>query len=592
MYNGRVMTAAAETRTLEIPVEVLAVVAKLAAAGFEAYAVGGCVRDLILSQIEGRRIKPEDWDVATNATPEQIREIFPESFYENKFFTVTVKTDAEEPTLREIEVTTFRAEGRYGDKRHPEDVRPAQSLEEDLSRRDFTVNALALSEVEGMASKIIDPYGGQKDLEAKLIRAVGNPERRFEEDALRMLRAVRIAVQLGFSIEEKSAAAIRANAGWLAAISKERIRDEFSKIIMADGGTPALPRDARYPKTYATSTDAPREHHGPGSEAFERVGAGRAPHQIPKGVLKKDGGIPAETPAAHMDSKVELLQRIGAGQAWRGLELLRELGLLKHILPELEEGFGCTQNKHHVYTVWEHNMRALDYGAKEGFPMAVRLAALLHDVGKPRAKHGEGPDSTFYGHDVIGAKMTYQLLSRLRYPEGFVERVAKLVRWHLFRYDYDVDEIQTTDAAIRRLIRNVGTEAIEDLVKVRMCDRIGSGVPKAVPYRLRHFQFRVEKVLREHEAVKVTMLQVRGDDVMKILGITPGPKVGHVLNALLEEVLDDPAKNERGYLESRIKNLGVLSDDELIKLREQAEARVELLEDQREKEIKKKYYVK
>ena len=563
MYNFCTMARPMAKTRITIPMPVQQVVEKLDASGFGAYAVGGCVRDLLIGR------KPDDWDVTTNARPEQIREIFPESFYENKFFTVTVKTGAEDPTLREIEVTTFRLEGRYGDARHPEEVKPAHSLEEDLARRDFTVNGMALA-VKNQESgippkarlakggknhevKVIDPYGGQKDLGAKLIRAVGNPERRFEEDALRMLRAVRIAVQLGFSIEEKTAAAIEANAGRLAAISKERIRDEFSKIIMADGATPALPPDARYPKTYATTTDAPREHHGPGSEAFERV---------------------------------------GAGYAWRGLELLRELELLKHILPELEEGFGCTQNKHHVYTVWEHNLRALDYGAKEGFPMAVRLSALLHDVGKPQAKRGEGPDSTFYGHDVIGAKMTYQTLSRLRYPEGFVERAAKLVRWHLFRYDYDVDEVQTTDSAIRRLIRNVGTEAIEDLVKVRMCDRIGSGVPKAVPYRLRHFQFRVEKVLREHEAVKVTMLQVRGDDVMKILGIAPGPKVGHVLNALLEEVLDDPVKNTREYLESRIKNLGRLSDDELIKLREQAESRVDLLEDQREQEIKKKYYVK
>lgn len=188
--------------------------------------------------------------------------------------------------------------------------------------------------------------------------------------------------------------------------------------------------------------------------------------------------------------------------------------------------------------------------------------------------------------------MTYQILTRLRYPEVFAERVSKLVRWHLFRYDYEADEVQTTDSSIRRLIRNVGAENIEDLVKVRMCDRVGSGVPKAVPYRLRHFQFRVEKVLREHEAVKVTMLQVNGEDVMKILGIEPGPKVGHVLNALLEEVLDDPAKNSSEYLESRIKNLGAMSEQELIDLREKAEARVELLEDQREQEIKKKYYVK
>lgn len=501
------MNRGAATTTLAIPVEVLAVIRNLAGAGFEAYAVGGCVRDLLIGRTPG------DWDVTTNATPEQIRAVFPESFYENKFFTVTVKTGSETPSLAEVEVTTFRSESRYRDKRHPEEVKPAQTLEEDLARRDFTVNALALSVAEGMATKIIDPFGGQEDLATKTIRAVGKPEERFDEDALRMLRAVRLAAELGFAIERDTLAAIHAHANWIQAISKERIRDEFSKILMSE-------------------------------------------------------------------------------RAWEGMETLRETGLLKHTAPELEEGIGITQNKHHTFPVWEHSMRALDYAAKHQWSLAVRLGALLHDVAKPRAKRGEGPDSTFYGHDVLGAKMAAAILARLRYPEALVGKVAKLVRWHLFRYDYEADEVQTTNASIRRLIRNVEVENIEDLVKVRMCDRIGSGVPKAVPYRLRHFQFRVEKALREGEAVKVTMLQVNGEDVMRILGIPPGPTVGHVLNALLEEVLDDPKKNDRAYLERRTAELGKLSDAELVELREKAEARVELLEDQRESEIKQKYYVK
>jgi len=541
-YNLRVMKERTTQKHIGIPAEVTAVVRELVAAGFEAYVVGGCVRDLLIGR------EPEDWDVATNATPEQIREVFPESFYENKFFTVTVKTDSAEPRLREIEVTTYRAEGRYEDKRRPADIRPAKTLEEDLARRDFTVNAMAIAltgnQVPVTNNQLVDPYGGEKDLTAKLIRAVGNPERRFDEDALRMLRAVRLAATLGFAIEPKTAEAIRANAGWLQAISKERIRDEFLKILMA-------PAEAKPAHDFGIATDAPT--------------AG---------------------------SNMERLERIGASRAWIGMELLHKLGLLRYAVPELEEGIGCTQNKHHVFTVWEHNMRALDYAARQSWPLAVRIGALFHDIAKPKAKRGEGPDSTFYGHDVLGARMTFEILSRLRCPEGFVERVAKLVRWHLFRYDYEVDEVQTTNSSIRRLIRNVGEENITDLVRVRMCDRIGSGVPKAVPYRLRHFMFRVEKALREHEAVKITMLQVRGDDVMRILGIAPGPKVGHVLNALLEEVLDDPEKNDRPYLEGRIGKLGKLSDEALIQLREQAEARVELLEDQREQEIKKKYYVK
>ncbi len=502
------MFSPVKRQSIEAPAEVLGVIEMLNKSGFEAYAVGGCVRDLLLGQ------KPKDWDVTTNAMPEKIREIFPESFYENKFFTVTVKTGSEDETLREIEVTTFRAEGRYEDKRHPEDVKPAKTLGEDLARRDFTVNALALDlSKSDFHFVVVDPFGGQKDLEQKLIRAVGEPEERFGEDALRMLRAARLATELGFTIELKTKEAIIKNSGWLQAISKERARDEFSKLLMSE-------------------------------------------------------------------------------RAWPGLELLHEVGLLKHIVPELEVGIGCGQNKHHIFPVWEHNMRALDYAAKQNWPLDVRMGALLHDVAKPHTKQGDGPNSTFYGHDVVGSKMAVQILSRLRYPEAFIEKMSKLVRWHLFRYDYEADEVQTTDSSIRRLIRNVGVENIEDLVKVRMCDRVGSGVPKAVPYRLRHFQFRVEKILREHEAVKVTMLKVGGEDVMKILGIQPGPKVGHVLNALLEEVMDDPKKNEREHLEKRVAELGGLSDKELVELREKAESRVELLEDQREEEIKRKYYVK
>lgn len=552
MYNFVAMKKGEANYNLEIPREVHDVVEALAKADFEAYAVGGCVRDLLLGR------KPNDWDVATDARPEEIRKIFPDSFYENKFFTVTVKTGSADEALREIEVTTFRSEERYRDHRHPEEVKPAKTLEEDLSRRDFTVNAMALAltnyQLPAAGCRLIDPFGGQDDLGAKLIRAVGEPDRRFSEDALRMLRAIRIASDLKFSLEEKTKQAIEKNYQWLEEISKERVRDEFSKIIMADEGPYRAP-DKTEEKIFGALTDAP-------------------------------------SAMARGESKMELLKRIGAGRAWQNVELLHEAGLLQHIVPELEEGIGSTQNKHHIYTSWEHNMRALDYAAKQSWPLTIRVASLFHDIAKPRSKAGEGPNSTFYGHDVLGGKMSHKILTRLRYPEKFVERVAKLVRWHLFRYDYEVDDVQTTDSSIRRLIRNVGIENIEDLVKVRMCDRIGSGVPKAVPYRLRHFQFRAEKVLRENEAVKVTMLQVGGGDVMKILGIPQGPKVGHVLNALLEEALDDPAKNTREYLESRIKDLGMLSDEELIGIRERAEARVELLEDQREQEIKKKYYVK
>lgn len=505
---------------LEIPKEILNILVVLQEADHDSYIVGGCVRDILRGE------KPKDWDITTSATPEEILKLFLESFYENKFLTVTVKTESDVSTLKEVEVTTFRAEGKYTDKRHPDKIRFAKTLEEDLARRDFTINAMALDtkfeihnsksetnhklQISKFRLEVIDPYGGQADLEEKLIRAVGEPEKRFEEDALRMLRAVRLAVELGFAIEEKTKEAIIKFAGNLRFIAKERIRDEFIKIV--------------------------------------------------------------ETKKAK-----------------EGVKLLHELGLLKFIIPELELGIGI-ENRPKVFTIWEHNLRAFEYGIKTGFSLTVKLAALLHDVGKPPTK-GEMKNGewTFYGHDVVGAKMATQILTRLHFPHDLVEKVAKLVRWHLFKYDPDEG---ITDSSIRRLIRHVGAENMDDLVKLRICDRMGMGVPKALPYRLRHFQFRVEKILREEEAPTPKMLKINGDDVMKILSIQPGPKIGHILEVLLQGVIDDPACNTHENLELRTKDLGRLSDEDLIKIAEEAESKVEMVEDERVSEIKAKYYVK
>ena len=487
-------------KSLKIPSEVAGVVEKLQKAGFKAYVVGGCVRDLL------RGVKPKDWDVTTSAKPEEILKLFPESFYENKFLTVTVKTGSPDSAIAEVEVTTFRAEGKYTDKRHPDEVRFAKTLEEDLSRRDFTINALAVD----AGGKITDPFDGQSDLKKKLIRAVGEPEKRFGEDALRMLRAIRLAVELGFKIESGTEQAIKKFAGNLQFIAKERIRDEFIKIV--------------------------------------------------------------ETKEAKI-----------------GVEILHELGLLKFIIPELELGIGV-ENRPRIFTIWEHNLKAFEYGVKTGFSLVVRLAALLHDIGKPPAKGDmKNGEWTFYGHDVVGARMTTQILERLHFSHDFVEKIVKLVRWHLFKYDPDEG---ITDSSVRRLIRRVGAENMDDLVKLRICDRMGMGVPKALPYRLRHFQFRVEKILREEEEPTPKMLKINGDEVMKILAIQPGPKVGHILEALLQEVIDEPVLNTYENLERRIKNLGKLADEELVKIAEESESKVEMVEDERISEIKAKYYVK
>jgi poly(A) polymerase/tRNA nucleotidyltransferase (CCA-adding enzyme) len=523
-----------------IPKEIKSVIAKLKKAGFSAYIVGGCVRDFL------RGIEPDDWDITTSAKPEEIQKIFPKNFYENKFLTVTVKTGSENPKLKEIEITTFRSEAKYSDKRHPDEIKFAKTLEEDLARRDFTVNAIALEiensktelpqveakvkmktkssspltelpQVEAKVKmktkssspfKIIDPFDGQDDLKNKIIRAVGNPEERFIEDALRTMRAVRFSVTLGESwqIEEKTGQAIKKNAADLKMISEERIRDELVKIIMSD-------------------------------------------------------------------------------RASQGVDLSRELGLLKYIIPEIEEGYRVGQNKHHIYDCYEHYLKSLEYAVKKNFNKEVRFASLLHDIGKPRSKRGEGQDSTFYNHEVIGARMASQILNRLKFPKKEAEKIIKLVRFHLFYYN--VGEVG--ESSVRRLVRNVGPEYMEELLQVRQSDRIGSGVPKAEPYKLRHLKYTIEKVSKDPISAK--MLKINGDNVMKILGILPGPKVGQILDVLLGYVLEEPKKNKKDLLEKEIIKLGKLSEKELSSLSQEAEKERESVEIKKDKMTKEKYWV-
>ena len=491
---------------VSLPKEVKGVLEKLHKVGFEAYVVGGCVRDLLLGK------EPEDWDVATNATPEEVQKIFPRTFYKNKFFTVTVLTDSKDPKLGQIEVTAFRSEFEYEDRRRPSRVEPAKTIEEDLSRRDFTINAMALRAGTGKLS-LVDPYDGQKDLKKKIVRCVGNPKERFEEDALRLMRAVRFAATLGFSIEQETLEALRSQAHLLKDISKERIRDEFSKILMADP---------------------------PASEA---------------------------------------------GKAQEGIEQLRETTLLEHIVPELLEGYGVAQNKHHIYTVWEHQVRSLAYAAKQKWSLEVRLASLLHDVAKPRAKRGEGPDSTFYNHDAIGGRMANDILTRLKFSRNTTDYVAMLVRYHMFYYNAG----EVSESSVRRLLRKVGPEHIEDLLKVRMADRIGSGVPKAEPYKLRHLRYAIEKVSKDPLSPK--MLALKGNDIMDILSIPPGPKVGQILAVVLAEVLEDPARNSKETLETRIRELGKLDAAELFRLAKDSERTVEVVEIKLDNMVKQKYWI-
>ncbi len=486
---------------MTIPKEVKIIVDRLKKSGYEAYIVGGCVRDLL------RNVEPEDWDITTNAKPKEIQKIFPESFYENKFLTVTVQTDSHNPKLKEIEITTYRCEAKYTDKRHPDEIKFAKNLQEDLKRRDFTINAIAI-EIQNnkLKFKIIDPFGGQKDLKNKIIRAVGNPNDRFSEDALRMMRAVRLATTLGFEIEPKTTSAIKKNSHLLKFISEERIRDEFLKIVMSD-------------------------------------------------------------------------------RAADGIEFLRELDLLKYIIPELEEGYKITQNKHHIYDCYEHSILSLKYAAQKKFNIYVRITALFHDIAKPRAKRGEGLNATFYGHEILGAKMTNKILNRLKFSKKDIEKITKLVRYHLFYYNAG----EVGESSVRKLLRKAGQENIEELLQVRQADRIGSGVPKAEPYKLRHLKYVIEKV--SQDPISAKMLKVNGNDIMKLLKIQPGPKVGKILDVLLGYVLEDPKKNEKRFLESEIKKLGQLSENKLEKMAEEAEEEKDKIETKMDEMTKKKYWV-
>ena len=480
---------------MTLPKEIQEILKRLKEADFEAYAVGGCVRDFILNR------EPDDWDITTSASPDQIQKIFPKSLYENKFGTVVVDTGSQDPRLKEIEITTYRVEEKYTDKRHPDVVKFSGRVEDDLARRDFTINAIAWD-----GEKFIDPFDGQKDIKGKLIRAVGDPRKRFDEDSLRLMRVVRIGTQLGFAIEENTVSALKENARDIAVVSHERIRDELVKIIAS--------RNAK-----------------------------------------------------------------------KGIEALSELGLLRHIMPELEEGIDVGQNKHHIYTVWEHNLRALDWAAENDYNFETRLASLLHDVGKPKTKRGDGPDSTFYNHEVVGAQMTAKIMERLKFPNKIIEKVILLVRYHLFYYN--VDEV--SESSVRRLVKNVGPENIEDLLNVRMSDRKGSGVPKAEPYKLRHLRAIIEKVSRDPISVK--MLKINGDDLMKLLNIEPGPKIGYILNILLDEVLDDPKKNTEKYLSEKAVALNGKSLDKLAEMYKDAQAKTQEVAEEEFKEIKRKHRV-
>ncbi len=491
-------------KNIIIPKEISKVTQVIEEAGFEAYLVGGCVRDLFLGQ------KAKDWDVTTNATPEEIQALFPHTFYENKFGTVGIVNEEEgiDETLKVVEATPYRIEGIYSNNRHPDEVSFSTNLSDDLKRRDFTINAIAVREKkEGI--EVVDLFDGKTDLKLKLIKTVGDPHLRFNEDGLRIMRAIRLAVQLDFEIDEVTEKAIFECGSLLQNISAERLRDEFSKML---------------------NTSDPM----------------------------------------------------------RAILMLKKLNLLQYIIPELEEGVGCTQNKAHSFDVFEHLLRSLKHAADKNYPFEIRLSALLHDIGKPATRRfsEEKKEYTFYGHEVVGARMTKKILDRLKFPKDTIDKVTKLVRWHMFFSDTE----QITLSAVRRMIVNVGKENIWDLMDVRICDRIGTGRPKEAPFRLRKYHSMIEEALRD--PVSVGQLKVNGTILMEKLAVPPSPALGFILHALLEEVLEEPEKNTEEYLLERSKELLKLPLTQLKELGLKGKAKKEKADEEEVQKIRKNHNVK
>ena len=259
---------------------------------------------------------------------------------------------------------------------------------------------------------------------------------------------------------------------------------------------------------------------------------------------------------------------------------------MKFIVSELEENYGVGQNKHHIYDCYQHALKALEYTAKKKFNMHVRLAALFHDIGKPRAKVGEGKESTFYNHEMVGAKMAFQILNRLKFSNKDIQKIVNLIRHHMFYYNAG----EVSESSVRRLVKKVGPENMEELLQLREADRIGSGVPKAEPYKLRHLKYVIDKVSKD--PISVGMLKADGKDVMEILKIQPGPKIGQILDVLLGIVLDDPKKNTKEILGVEILELGKLDEKKLKSLAEKSKEEKFEVQAKEDEKTKSKYWVK
>jgi tRNA nucleotidyltransferase (CCA-adding enzyme) len=441
-----------------IPKDVLDICERLRSRGKRAWIVGGCVRDRLLGR------PASDWDIASDARPNELVAIFPRAIPTGiEHGTVTV-VSAE----KHYEVTTLRGEGTYTDGRRPDWVEFVDDITRDLARRDFTINAIAVDPITGA---LIDPFGGAPDLARRIIKAVGDPQERFGEDGLRVLRAARFVATLDFELDAATEAAIEPTLGTFRKVAAERVRDEWVKTMKA------------------------------------------------------------RTPS-------------------RAFEVMRRTGILGVTCPELLLGVGMEQNKWHAYDVWRHGMECVD--ACEGDAI-LRIAALLHDVGKPktRAWSDKTRDYTFYDHDRVGAEIAEPIAARLRFSNDERARIVDLVRHHLFHYSSE-----WSDAAVRKWIRRVGPQRVDDLYALNAADALAKGrdVTEDIA-ALSRLKAHVARVLAEGAALSTRDLKINGHDLMREFQRKPGPWIGRVLDALLEVVTTDPSANEPSALLMRAREL-------------------------------------
>ncbi|AXU54265.1 TPA: CCA tRNA nucleotidyltransferase [Clostridioides difficile] len=439
---------------IEIPKKVDYIIKELEKNGYEAYIVGGCVRDCLLERV------PNDWDITTSARPEVVVELFEKTIPTGiQHGTVTVMIEHEP-----FEVTTYRIDGNYSDGRHPDSIEFTNNIVKDLSRRDFTINSIAYNSKTGL----VDPFNGYEDIQNKYIRCVGNPVDRFEEDALRMLRAVRFSAQLNFKIAEGTKQSIHKKADLIKNVSIERIQTEFNKILVSDSSK---------------------------------------------------------------------------------LNLLKSTGLLKFIIPEICELEDVTQhNPYHIYDVQKHTLIATEVIEDE---LYLKLTMLFHDLGKKVTKTTDknGVDH-FYTHSRESVKIAKKILKRLKYDNYTINKVLILIQYH----DYRIEPKRKIIKKLLNKLEDVGL--FEDLIKVNWADTLAKN-PKYAKQKILNLiecEKEFKHIINQKECFNLKDLAINGKDLISI-GIKPGKDIGHILNKMLEIVINNPELNEKEILKEKALNI-------------------------------------